>query len=278
MSHCVTYPARIQPTRLWTSALFGLFLVLSFPSSGAAQGACAGVDSSKHGTRFALWTSSAAFAGALAGSALLWLPQQRRDAWHPQLDASVSGSRRPAAELASHLTVATAGAFALWGSLHNAVRCGRRTGSALAALLPVARGAHALLWTAAAAEWTKRLSGRPRPYLALNGQTVGHRDYRSFFSGHAALAASGAAHGMLEWLRGTQLSHTLQLTTGAATGAAWGALTGWLRVRDGVHYWSDVAVGLASGLLITVTPALPARVSNHLSIQLGNGLSVRWTH
>lgn len=259
-----------------TALLVGLLGWLFAPSIADAQYDCANLDGAQRTSRLALWGSSAGVAAGLGAGAWLWLPQQRNRPWDLEMDGAADGTRRRTAEVASHLTLAASGAFALGASLRNAVRCGRRTGSAVAALLSISRGAHALLWTATATEWTKRLAGRPRPYLALRRESLGQRDHRSFLSGHAALAASGAAHGVLELLRDTALSPRLQLSTGVLVGTAWGAFTGWLRVRDGVHYWSDVLAGLASGVLITLTPALPARVSRRMSVGLGNGLQVRW--
>lgn len=100
----------------------------------------------------------------------------------------------------------------------------------------------------------KRFVLRPRPYAYNATLPIGLRqapDARfSFYSGHTSTAASGAffAASMIQ-----AYSDSKPLKTMAWVGAAvFPLLTGYLRMRAGKHFFSDVAVGYLAGAMVGV--------------------------
>lgn len=111
--------------------------------------------------------------------------------------------------------------------------------------------------TLAATSLTKVLVARPRPYTYSKDlramrkvETAGRDAYRSFFSGHAAIAfAAASASGLLA----NDDNRALVLGSGAFLAAS----TANLRVRAGKHFYSDVVIGAAIGTAIgTLVPVL----------------------
>ncbi len=96
----------------------------------------------------------------------------------------------------------------------------------------------------------KRAVGRPRPYVtrALTsrsshyGESQGGDAYTSFPSGHAALAAALAT----SW----SLSHPEWYVVGP--GVAWAVAVALSRLHIGVHYPSDVVLGMGVGVGVAV--------------------------
>ncbi len=93
----------------------------------------------------------------------------------------------------------------------------------------------------------KRLQARPRPFRAGLVQQRGSsldslvltRDNGSFPSGHATLAFSAA----------TSLSLSADLWFVTLPAMTWATAVAWARVRQGVHYPSDVLAGAALGFM-----------------------------
>lgn len=96
----------------------------------------------------------------------------------------------------------------------------------------------------------KRAVGRPRPYVtrALTSRSSHHGKsrqadaYTSFPSGHAALAAALVT----SW----SLSHPEWYVAGP--GGAWGVAVALSRLHLGVHYPSDVVIGIGIGFGVAV--------------------------
>lgn len=110
---------------------------------------------------------------------------------------------------------------------------------------------------------TKRFVLRPRPYAYNASLPLALRqapDARfSFYSGHTSTAASGAffAASMIQFY-----SDSRPLKTIAWVGAAMFPLvTGYLRMRAGKHFFSDVAVGYLAGAMVGVGVPLLHRSS-----------------
>lgn len=109
----------------------------------------------------------------------------------------------------------------------------------------------------AATSLTKVIVARPRPYAygkdhrAIHKvETAGRDAYRSFFSGHSAIAFAAASTSGLLARDGDR-----SLVLGA--GAFLAASTANLRVRAGKHFYSDVAIGAVIGTAIgTLVPVL----------------------
>lgn len=100
--------------------------------------------------------------------------------------------------------------------------------------------------------FTKGLAHRPRPYV-FEGSTP--RDILtdreatiSFYSGHTSTAStfSFLAASLIQQYSGSQTIRTL----GWATAIAVPAVVGYLRIRAGKHWYTDVLVGYASGAMI----------------------------
>jgi membrane-associated phospholipid phosphatase len=113
--------------------------------------------------------------------------------------------------------------------------------------------AQAYAFTLAANVVTKRLTGRARPWAEdcderpLDARCASGEGYRSFYSGHAAVTATGAG---LICAHHTQLSlyRNDYLDTGACITAVLGtALTGALRIASDNHWASDVVIGHLMG-------------------------------
>jgi hypothetical protein len=110
--------------------------------------------------------------------------------------------------------------------------------------------------TLAATSLTKVIVARPRPYTYSKDlrarskvESAGRDAYRSFFSGHSAIAFAAVTSAGL-------LAHEDRgLVLGS--GAFLAATTANLRVRAGKHFYSDVAIGAVIGTAIgTLVPVL----------------------
>lgn len=198
-------------------------------------------------------------AGAAATAALfsmLPIHEERplRDHEWLRLDDRVRDNYSSAASLSSDiglsLSIVVPAAFAIGASTDD----GARDRSLVLG--------ESLAITLAATSLTKVLVGRPRPYAygqdprAIRKAASAGRDaYRSFFSGHAAMAfASASTSGLLYAGRDTD-TRNRALVFG--TGAFLAASTANLRIRAGKHFYSDVVFGAVVGTAIgTVIPAL----------------------
>ena len=119
-------------------------------------------------------------------------------------------------------------------------------------LLPVVLAAESFLLTSSLTNFTKELVQRPRPYrynpdapVHLHGDD---ESYLSFWSGHTANCAA------LTFTAASVLQRS-DLSRGAKTGVWIGAATvpavmGYLRVRSGKHFPTDVIAGYAVGAAI----------------------------
>jgi membrane-associated phospholipid phosphatase len=99
---------------------------------------------------------------------------------------------------------------------------------------------------------TKRLVGRPRPYVysadpRVQAYAGRQRDdtHLSFYSGHAATAFAAAVSG--GYLYSQTTGDTAARTTVWASGLLVAGLTSSLRVRAGKHFYSDVLAGAVLG-------------------------------
>lgn len=112
-----------------------------------------------------------------------------------------------------------------------------------------------LLLTAGLTNLTKTLVKRPRPLVyntdvPLHIRLESRRNRYSFFSGHTSLSACGSfltAKMFSDFHPDSNLKPAVW-----AGAAALPALTGYLRVRGGKHYLTDVLVGYAIGALVGV--------------------------
>jgi hypothetical protein len=127
----------------------------------------------------------------------------------------------------------------------------------LESLAMLAEAGEALSLTLFITEATKAISGRERPYVeecdgsSTSGKCDRDARKKSFFSGHASLAAAGA---------GLACSHSLKRNTwGESTqarlipcafGASIAVTTGALRMASDKHWFTDILVGLTVGGLI----------------------------
>ncbi|MEO8067458.1 MAG: phosphatase PAP2 family protein [Flavobacteriales bacterium] len=119
-------------------------------------------------------------------------------------------------------------------------------------LVPVVLAAESFLLTSSITNLTKELVQRPRPYR-YNPDAPAHlhtedEGYLSFWSGHTANCAA------LTFTAASVLQRS-DLSRGAKTGVWIGAATvpavmGYLRVRSGKHFPTDVIVGYAVGAAI----------------------------
>jgi membrane-associated phospholipid phosphatase len=118
---------------------------------------------------------------------------------------------------------------------------------------------------------TKALSHRPRPYLYNQELTVQERfefaserggwGYQSFFSGHST--SSFAAASFVSKVLGDMFGSStwLNVVRGASFSAA--ALVAWGRAAGGVHFPTDVVLGVPVGIAIGyLVPALHRRAAD----------------
>ena len=111
----------------------------------------------------------------------------------------------------------------------------------------------ALLWggtlvlTGGLTHLTKVLVRRPRPsaYALLEaGESLPRDEFRSFFSGHSALALASVVSGSVLWLNWRESAWALP---GASIALAAGCALS--RIYAGRHFFTDVLVGAAAGVL-----------------------------
>lgn len=140
--------------------------------------------------------------------------------------------------------------------------------------------AESLYLTKGITDATKAVVRRPRPYVRdflpdLNPE-VTREDRASFFSGHTSGAAVGGfffARVFSDYFPNSKLKPYAWIA-----GAGLPALTGYLRVKAGRHYPSDVVVGyLVGGLIGYGIPALHRKPAGQLSLCTDfNGLTLRY--
>ncbi len=110
----------------------------------------------------------------------------------------------------------------------------------------------AVLVTSALTALTKQLAHRPRPYTynpdAPLSEKLTHDARQSFFSGHTSLAATLSFTTAKIWTDYHPDSNLKPLVWVAA--AAVPVTVGYLRMRGGKHYLSDVVVGMAVGTAV----------------------------
>ncbi|MDO8367025.1 MAG: phosphatase PAP2 family protein [Saprospiraceae bacterium] len=99
---------------------------------------------------------------------------------------------------------------------------------------------------------TKNLSKRPRPYTYNPNASISlkqRRDARqSFFSGHTSSTAAASFFAAKVWSDLNPGSKWKPVIWAAAAGIP--AVTGFLRVRAGRHFFTDVATGYALGATV----------------------------
>jgi membrane-associated phospholipid phosphatase len=162
----------------------------------------------------------------------------------PRIDRKATQRWSPSADRASDRTLALGMTIGLASAFFTPDRRNL--------LVPAVIMGESVFLTAGLTNTVKRLTRRPRPYM-FNPERVSpppHRqdDFSSFWSGHtantAALTFSSVAliaPGVAD--RGTRTG----LWIGAATVPA---LVGYLRVRAGKHFPTDVVAGFAVGALV----------------------------
>jgi membrane-associated phospholipid phosphatase len=170
---------------------------------------------------------------------------------HWAVDRRVIGRRDDGAARASDAVLATSVAFPILLSVLSAPSGERRH----APLLRVLPYLEAVALNQALTDILKSSVSRPRPYLysdgvkypAARGVTKTGNAFLSFPSGHASanwcIVGFGVTDHVLSRPRASWTEH-------AAVGFVGGALatyTGWLRVRAGQHFPSDVAAGALIG-------------------------------
>jgi membrane-associated phospholipid phosphatase len=214
------------------------------------------------GERRADWLDGAIIAGAVAASlAPMALPLRDRAMWDTQLLGTVDGAvcdqfSQAAAQL-SDLTlvaaIATPAAYLTGATIDDAD--GDRLviyGEALAVDLALAQVA-------------KYALHRPRPYLYNHGReaaryaaAAGDDGWRSFYSSHAAMSFGAAVAGA--YLLAASDASPYARAAAWATGFAVATATSNLRVRAGLHFYSDVILGGLIGSAVGyAVPALHAQ-------------------
>jgi membrane-associated phospholipid phosphatase len=204
----------------------------------------------------------AIIAGAVAASlAPMALPLRGRPMWDTQLlgqldDTVYNQFSLPAAQLSDLTLIAaiTAPAAYLTGATVDDADGDRLViyGEALAVDLALAQVA-------------KYVVHRPRPYLYNRGGEAAHYaaaagddGWRSFYSSHAAMSFGAAVAGAT--LLGTASANPYARAAAWATGFAVATATSNLRVRAGLHFYSDVILGGLVGTAVGyAVPALHAQ-------------------
>jgi membrane-associated phospholipid phosphatase len=220
---------------------------------------------------------TAILAGAIAASlAPIALPLRDRTMWDTQLLGAVDGAvcdqfSRPAAQL-SDLTLIAAIAAYLTGTTIDDADSDRLViyGEALAVDLALAQVA-------------KYVLHRPRPYLYNHSReavryaaAAGDDGWRSFYSSHAAMSFGAAVAGA--YLLSASNANPYARAAAWATGFAVATTTSNLRVRAGLHFYSDVILGGLIGSVVGyAVPALhaqskPYAVSRHDLAMAGAGV------
>jgi membrane-associated phospholipid phosphatase len=200
--------------------------------------------------------------GAVAASlAPMALPLRDRPMWGTQLLGDLDGAvcnqfSRPAAELSDLTLIATIAAPAAYltgATIEDAA--GDRLviyGEALAVDLALAQVA-------------KYVVHRPRPYLYNRGSeavqyavAAGDDGWRSFYSSHAAMSFGAAVAGA--YLLSASNASPYARAAAWATGFTMATATSNLRVRAGLHFYSDVILGGLIGSAVGyAVPALHAK-------------------
>jgi len=135
----------------------------------------------------------------------------------------------------------------------------------------------------ALAQVAKYVVHRPRPYLYNRGSeatrfaaAAGDDGWRSFYSSHAAMSFGAAVAGA--YLLGASNANPYARAAAWATGFALATATSNLRVRAGLHFYSDVILGGLIGSAVGyAVPALhaqgkPYAVSRHDLAMAGAGV------
>lgn len=204
----------------------------------------------------------AIIAGAVAASLVpMALPLRGRPMWDSQLLGELDGAvcnrfSLPAAQLSDLALVAAIAAPAVYltGATVDDADGDRLViyGEALAVDLALAQVA-------------KYVVHRPRPYLYNHGHeaaqyaaAAGDDGWHSFYSSHAAMSFGAAVAGAT--LLGTANANPYARAAAWATGFAVATATSNLRVRAGLHFYSDVILGgLVGSAIGYAVPALHAQ-------------------
>ncbi len=119
---------------------------------------------------------------------------------------------------------------------------------------------------------------RHRPYLFELEKTradFGITDSASFYSGHTSFAASNSFFAAALFQRAYPASRAIPYVYGIA--ATVPAITGYLRVRSGVHYPSDVIVGYAVGAAVAFA-VIKIHARDDIELRAGGeGAGIVWT-
>jgi len=138
-----------------------------------------------------------------------------------------------------------------------------------------------ILITTGFTKLTKRSTRRTRPFvyndLASNDRKEEKGARYSFFSGHTSLTTANyffAAKVFSDYFPDSKLKPYIWTTAVVVP-----ALTGYLRVKGGKHYYTDVMTGFAVGALIGYMVPQLHRSDKERSLSLQpyhNGLTLRW--
>lgn len=214
------------------------------------------------GERRASWLDGAIIAGAVAASlAPMALPLRDRALWDTQLLGTVDSAAcdqfsRPAAQLSDLALVA---AIAAPAAYLTGATIDDADGDRLAIY------SEALAVDLALAQVAKYAVHRPRPYLYNHGRdaaqyaaAAGDDGWRSFYSSHAAMSFGAAVAGA--YLLAASDASPYARAAAWATGFAVATATSNLRVRAGLHFYSDVILGGLIGSAVGyAVPALHAQ-------------------
>lgn len=203
------------------------------------------------GTSLGVLAVGAGLYGVSAG-----LPQHEGQDWRAPVDAGVrdtlDGSWQGPADA---LLVTSLGAVAVVGIVAETVGCGSRSAHPLAeAGSHLAEAVGTGLATYGTTSIIKKTVGRPRPYVRGTGLLGDEDDWQSFPSGHTSMSTFGFAHGAMGIARAADVDAPYRLVVGLAAGSLGGLTTGWMRVRGGMHHWSDVLAGYGIGLGYALVP------------------------
>ncbi len=125
---------------------------------------------------------------------------------------------------------------------------------------------------------SKYAVGRHRPFLYDDEKartSFGVSDSASFYSGHTSFASSNCFFAAAIFQRAYPDSPAVPYVYGIA--ATIPAITGFLRVRAGSHFPSDVIVGYAAGAAVAYS-VIQVHKKDHLDLQItNNGIGLSWT-
>ena len=125
---------------------------------------------------------------------------------------------------------------------------------------------------------SKYAIGRHRPYLYDSGKkrtSFGVSDSAAFYSGHTSFASSNSFFAAAIFQRAYPNSPAIPYVYGVAASVP--LVTGYLRVRSGVHFPSDVIVGYAAGAAVAFA-VIQVHKKDDIELTAGsNGIGLTWT-